>query len=541
MPASNKTAKIEDSSDFEKYYGPIVEDEISMRSWLRDLDHIDQLRRIHTEVDWNLELGAIARVNLALSGPALLFENIKDYKDTRCTRFMTCGMSNKAQLCVLVGLPSDTSDQDIVRHIKEVYSNPIEPVMVDTGPVKKNILTGKDIDLSQFPAPKWHELDGGQYINTYCSVITQDFDTKRHNIGLYRGQLVGKDRIAKVLLPTQGGGGHMIKYREGQEPMPVAIAYGGHDVIPFCAGSPFPRHICEWDMMGAILGRPVELVRCETVDLAVPAWAELVVEGYVDPNPESFEMEGPFGEYPGYYGGTPSPKPVLKVSCITHRDNPIMRGTLEGCRPGFPSEDSIHCAYSWSAIFWNMLEAAGVVGITDVWCPPVSTGTNIVIQIRKQYRGHAQQVAMALWGTSAAQFFFKNVMVVEEDIDIRDPVALEWALSFRVNAGEDQIMTVGPTFGSPLDPSTSHDQLDMQRFRTGKWTRVLIDATRNWELASNPDWGGHNFPPVGKLEPELEQRIRERWAEYDIGIDYLSDKQREQLTLEKLRDILPFI
>jgi 4-hydroxy-3-polyprenylbenzoate decarboxylase len=514
---------------------------MSLRSWLRDLARAGQLRRIDCEVDADLEIGAIARVNLSLAGPALLFENIRGYQDTRSTRFMTCGMSNKAQLCLLLGLPVDTTDQAIVRHLKQVYGKPLAPVRVKTGPVKENILTGEDIDLNQFPAPIWHELDGGRYIDTYCGVVTRDQHTARENVGLYRGQVVAKNRIAKVLVPTQGGGGHMLGYREKREKMPVAIAYGSHDVVPFCAGSPFPRHVCEWDMMGAILGRPMELVACETVDLQVPAAAEIVVEGYIDPDPARFAMEGPFGEYPGYYGGTPSPKPTVEVTCITHRNDPIMRGALEGARPGFPSEDSILCAYSWSAIFWNMLEAAGVVGVTDVWCPPVSTGTNIVVQIRKQYRGHAQQVAMALWGTSAGQWFFKNVMVVEEDIDIRDPVALDWALAFRVNAGMDQIMTVGPTFGSPLDPSTPHDAIDMRRFRTGKWTRLLIDATRNWELTPNEDWGGHSFPPVAKLEPALEQRIRQRWSEYGIGIDYLDETRRAELTLERLREILPFV
>lgn len=521
--------------------GKIDKDEVSLRSWLRDLNGINQLSQIQCEVDSKLELGAITRVNLGLAGPALLFDNITDYQDTISTHFVTCGMSNKEQLCLLLNLDAKTSDKEIVRHMKDVYSKPILPVIQDTSPVKENILKGDDIDLFQFPAPIWQELDGGRYIDTFCGVITKDHNTGRENIGLYRGQQIDKNRIAKVMLPTQGGGGHLTGYREHAEKMPVAIAYGAHDVVPFCAGSPFPRHICEWDMMGAILGKPMELVKCETVDLVVPAGAEVVVEGYMNPDPASFENEGPFGEYPGYYGGTPSPKPVLEVTCITHRNKPLMRGTLEGCRPGFPSEDSILCSYSWSAIFWNMLETAGVVGITDVWCPHVSTGTHIVVQIRKQYRGHAQQVAMALWGTSAAQWFFKHVLVVEEDIDIRDPLALEWAIAFRVNAGMDQVMLVGPTFGSPIDPSISHDDLDIPRFRTGKWTRVLVDATRNWELAKNEDWEGRNFPPVGKLEAELEKRIRERWDEYGIGVPYLDDEKREQLTLEKLRNILPFV
>ena len=541
MATPNPAMLMPGTDDLDARLGPVADGEVSLRSWLRRLHDADQLRQVQCEVDSNLELGAITRINLGLAGPALLFENLTDYRNSISTSFVTCGLGNKRQLCALLDLAPETADKEIVRHVKDTYSNPVEPVIVDHSPVKQNILTGAAIDLNQFPAPVWQELDGGRYLNTFCGIVTKDRNTGRENIGLYRGQLVDRNHIAMVMLPTQGGGGHLTGYRQSREKMPVAIAYGAHDVVPFCAGSPFPRHVCEWDMMGAILGKPIELVRCETVDLVAPAGAEVIVEGYLDPDPATYRMEGPFGEYPGYAGGTPSPKPVLEVTCVTHRDDPIMRGTLEGCRPGFPSEDSILCSYSWSAIFWNMLEAAGVVGVTDVWCPHVSTGTHIVVQIRKQYRGHAQQVAMALWGTSAAQWFFKHVLVVEEDIDIRDPLALEWAVAFRVNAGMDQVMTFGPTFGSPLDPSTSHDVLDMPHFRTGKWTRVLIDATRNWDLAANEDWDGQSFPPVGKLEPELEQKIRARWEEYGIGIPYLDEDQREQLTLSNLRDVLPFI
>jgi 4-hydroxy-3-polyprenylbenzoate decarboxylase len=291
--------------------------------------------------------------------------------------------------------------------------------------------------------------------------------------------------------------------------------------------------------MGAIIGRPVELVQCETIDLQVPATAEIVVEGTVDPDPASFEMEGPFADYPGYYGGVSSPKPVLQVSCITHRDDPILRGALEGARPGFPSEDSPLCAYSWSAIAWNVLEEAGVAGVTDVWMPPVVTGMNIVIQIRKRYRGHAQQAATALWGTAAGQWFFKNVMVVEEDIDIRDREALEWAHAFRVNAGRDDVWIVGPTFGSILDPSTDPGDVDILKYGTGKWHRVLIDATRSWERELNPIFEGRRYPPINKIDPELERKVRARWEEYGIGIDYLTEEQRELLTMEQLSKTFP--
>lgn len=511
----------------------------SLRSWLETLEAHGELRRIAAEVDWDQEIGAIARVNLGLQGPGLLFENITGYRDTRCTKFLTASVGHRRQVCLLAGLPTETPDKDIVAFLKERYRHGIAPAEVASGAVKTHRLFGDDVDLYQFPAPHWHHLDGGRYIDTFCGVVTRDPRTTQLNVGIYRGQVLGRDKIGKLLVPTQHWGAHYAQHKGAMTAMPVAVVHGWHDVLPFCAGSPFPKNVCEYDMMGAILGRPVELVRCETSDLMVPASAEIVVEGRISPDPETFEMEGPFGEYPGYSGGSPSPKPVLKVECITHRDDPILRGTLEGARPGFPSEDSTLCAYSWSAIVWNMLEDVGVAGVTDVWLPPVVTGTNIVVQIRKQYRGHAQQVASALWGTGAGQWFFKNVMVVEEDIDIRDPQALEWALAFRVNAGMGQLLTFGPTFGSVLDPSTPREQANPMKYGTGCWTRMLIDATRSWEFERNPAWGNRRFPPINTIPVDLEEKVKSRWDQYGIGIDYLDDAKRELLTFKELSKRFP--
>lgn len=516
-----------------------ADDGPSLRSWLATLEAHGELRRIRAEVDWNQEIGAITRINLGLQGPGLLFENIKGYRDTRCTRFLTGTMGNRRHVCLMLGLALDTPDKALVATLKERYRRGIPPVEVATGPVKTHKVTGAEVDLGEFPVPHWHHLDGGRYLDTFCGVVTRDARTGQLNVGIYRGQVLGRNKIGKLLIPTQHWGGHFAHHRGAMTPMPVAVVHGWHDVLPFCAGSPFPKNVNEYDMMGAILGRPVDLVRCETSDLLVPASAEIVVEGTISPDPATFEMEGPFGEYPAYSGGSPSPKPVLQVSCVTHRDDPILRGTLEGARPGFPSEDSPLCAYSWSAIAWNMLEDVGVAGVTDVWMPPVVTGTNIVVQIRKMYRGHAQQVANALWGTGAGQWFFKNVMVVEEDIDIRDPQALEWAFAFRVNAGMGQVLTFGPTFGSVLDPSTPREQANPLKYGTGCWTRMLVDATRSWEFERNPDWGNRRFPPINKIPVELEAKVRARWSEYGIGIDYLSEAQREQLTLAELSKRFP--
>ena len=142
-------------------------------------------------------------------------------------------------------------------------------------------------------------------------------------------------------------------------------------------------------------------------------------------------------------------------------------------------------------------------------------------------------------GTGSAQWFYKNVMVVEEDIDIRDREALDWALAFRVNAGRGDVAIVGPTFGSVLDPSTLPEDADAAKYGTGKWHRVLIDATRSWQREPNPDFGGRRYPPINTINPKLEKKIKRRWKEYSIDVEYLDGEARELLTMAKLSKIFP--
>ena len=180
----------------------------SMRSWMKTLEDAGQLSRVQAEVDWDQEIGAIARVNISQKGPGLLFENIKDYQQTRSTRLMTCGLSNNQQVALMLGLPSDTSSKEMIKHLKEKYKTPVAPQLAETGPVKENILTGDDINLYDFPAPKWHHMDGGQYIDTFAAVVTKDPESDRPNVGIYRGMILGKNKIGKLLLKTQGWGDH---------------------------------------------------------------------------------------------------------------------------------------------------------------------------------------------------------------------------------------------------------------------------------------------------------------------------------------------
>jgi len=514
-----------------------------LRDWIYWLEAQGQLRRVKAEVDWDLEIAGITRAVQAKEGPAVLFENIKDYRNTRGRSLFIGGLFTYQRIAAMLGLPMDTSAADMIKHCRRTFHEQVHPIMVSTGPVKENIVTGDDINLYDFPAPRWHHLDGGRYIDTFAGVVTKDPETGEVNVGMYRGMIAGKNKVAKLVVPAQHWGRHFTKYRDMGRPMPVAIVHGWDEAMPFCACSPIVhKGSSEWDVIGAIRGEPVQLVKCETVDLEVPASAEIVVEGTISADPSTFEMEGPFCEYTGFSEGKAFPKPVVQVQCITHRHDPILRGYLEGTRPGMPIEEARIYSISLSAIAWNVLEDAGVPGVTDVWCTPVTLGTTTIVQIRKQHRGHAQQVAGALWSSSSSNYFYKMVIVVEEDIDIRSWEDLDWALAYRVNAGEPGDLTVfGPTGGSVLDPSVRSEDRDPILFGTGKWYRVLIDATRNWNFPRRQEYGGQVYPPVNKLSRDVERKVARRWKEYDLGIDYLTEEQRKTLTLEHLVDVLPVV
>ena len=299
--------------------------------------------------------------------------------------------------------------------------------------------------------------------------------------------------------------------------MPIAVAIGWEPSLGFCAGTPVPHGVCEYDVMGAIRGAPVELVKCETVDLHVPATAEIVIEGYLQLDPEKHLMEGPFAEVTGYVAGERAPKPTIRVTAITHRNNPILRGAIEGALPGSYSENAICSSIMRSAAAWNVLDRAGVPGITDVWCPPVHAGVNLLVRMRQTYRNQAKQAANAIWGSSAGHVRYKLITVVDDDIDIHDYAAVDWAIAYRVNAGENDIVIMPSTFGSALDPSTRKRDRNATLFGTGKWNRVLIDATMNLDYDPDPDLAGARFPPtVWPAQDDIEA-AKARWPELGLG------------------------
>ncbi len=478
-----------------------------MRNWLDALRREGELTEIDHEVDWDVELGTIVRMSQGTgNAPALLFNNIKDYNgpDTLGSQVFCGGNASYSRLAMMFGLPRDTHPRELVKICKTIFTERVAPVTVKDGPVKQNVITGDDVNLLKFPVPKWNRNDGGRYVLTYAGCVTKDPDTGIHNVGVYRGMVAGPASIPILMWRAQHWGGHFQKWTERGEDMPVAYVLGWEPTIGFTGGSPVPRGISEYDVMGAIRGAPVELIDCETVPLQVPATAEMVIEGYISADPKTFVEEGPYAEFTGYYATDASPKHNTRVTAITHRDKPIFRGTIEGAVPGSFAENAIMSSVQRSAVAWNALDSAGVPGITDVWGAPIHAGVNVNIQMQQSYRGQAKQAAAALWGNSASHVRYKHVTVVDDDIDIHDYAAIDWAIAYRVNAGEDDIIIYPANWGAGLDPSTRKRDANIHLFGTGKWNRVLIDATKN--LDYEPDEHGNRFPPtVHPSEEDIAQ------------------------------------
>jgi UbiD family decarboxylase len=491
---------------------------MDLRDWIAQLDAAKEVRHIGAEVHWDCELGAVARRVLEKRGPALLFESITDYKEGPATQVFTGSYGTRKRLALALGLPPDVTNTEIVQYVMKKNQERIKPVLVETGPVKENIVKGEKVDQTIFPVPRWGHRDGGRYIHTFSHIVTRDPETGVMNVGMYRGMVGKKDTTPMLLIKGgQHWGQHFNKYAERGEEMPVACVIGGDPILPFLSGSPLPAGVCEWDVLGAYRGEPVQLVQCETVDLEVPANAEIVIEGFISDAPDRLELEGPFGEFTGYVSDLPTPRPSMRITCITYRNKPIFQGTLEGTLPGSFSENSVMSSVQRAAIAWNILKNAGIPSITDVYVHPITNGTNICVQIKKQYQGQPKQIAAALWGSSAAQYRYKHVFVAEDDIDISSYEQLDWAMAYRMNALEDGIVVFPGTFGSPIDPSTPLHDRNIQQLGSGLWNRVLFDMTRNWRFERQSKWDNERFPPTVRPAPEDEAKVKARWPEYGLA------------------------
>lgn len=480
-----------------------------LREWMAKLEKEDELAKIKTRVDWDLELGAIARENMDRGGPALLFENIKDHKDTICKKLFTCSLSTFSRVALMLGLPKDTPYKDLIQVWRERVKKPIKPVIVDKGPCKENILKGADVDLFQFPTPHWQKLDGGRYIGTFHGVVTKDPDKNWTNVGMYRQMIHDKKTTTMSVAQGQHIWFHWKKYRPKGKNMPLAVSIGWDQVLPAVSSSPVPTGVDEYDIMGALRQKPVELVKCETVDLYVPASSEIVLEGEVITDKSQFITCGPFGEFTGHYGPANLRAP-FKVNCITFRNDPILQGTMEGMPI---NEDHRICSVSHSALIWDLLDER-MTGVTGVNNDPSTAYANLIVQIDNSYYGQVQQVAANVWSSHLSNMMCKNIIVCDRDVDIYDLNKVFWALGYRVDPSRDIIQY--PGWISALDPIV-HPK---NRLSAGgnKGIRLLIDATKPIDMPRADEYWGEKFAVVAYPDDETMKKVRGNWKDYGIKI-----------------------
>ncbi len=477
-----------------------------LREFINRLRSGRELAEISAEVDWRYEIGGIVRKNLDLKGPALLFKKIKDYH----IPLFTCGVSTYQRLALALGLSAHKTLDEIVSEFRERIKKPIKTKSVKTGPCKENILKGNEIDLLRFPVPLWQGMDGGRYLGTWHGVITRDPETGWTNAGMYRTMIHDRKTLGILLARDQHIGLHYEKYRRMKRSMPVAIVIGMDPILPLTFLAPLPAEMNEYDFAGGLRSEPVDLVKCETVDLEVPASAEIVIEGEIPPDER--RMEGPFGEWMGHYGGKPGPRPVIHVHCTTHRNNPIFRGALEG-KP--INEDHICTSVALSALAHNFLaEKLGIAGIRGIHFPAAAGGWGMaVVSLNQRYPGHSRTVAHALLGSKIGAFL-KNLIIVDEDIDPFNLDEVWWVMVSRLQASRG-ITILQRGKGAFMDPS----QLpELQGFTD----TLTIETVKPYEWKPRPEWGNERFPPNAYPSKEIMEAVERRWNE--LGIPSTKEK-----------------
>lgn len=466
-----------------------------LREFLNVLEETGELLRIKEEVDWMYELGGWTRYcyDMKPRGPALLFENVKGYGPEY--RILTNVLGTYPRLAMALGLSPDTSIQRLIDTYAERVARPIPARVVNNGPVQENIITGKDVDLYRFPVPWWNPRDGGRYIGTWDAVVSKNADTGVYNLGTYRLQILDGNHTLAGFKPQTHIGMHFRQREQRDEPLEIAVVIGAEETVVMAAFTGVPEQVDEYAIAGGLRGEPVEVVKCQAVDLYVPATAEIVLEGKVLPHLR--KPEGPFGEHPGYHGGGVRMAPVFEVTAITHRNDPILRGVLLG-KPVDEGHIAESVARSASAL--SLFRLAGPPGVKAVFCPPEGDPDLwAVIQMKPQYVGHSREIGH-FWA-SIGRAGGKYAIIVDEDIDPFDLARLWWPVVTRTRASRDfEVLPFGPI--SRSDPSAP---------REGEFTDYLIiDATRKLDYPFVKAYGGH-WAPVSMPPRKVMELVDLKW------------------------------
>ena len=483
-----------------------------LREFIDQLEKDGELKRIKHKIDPNLEVTEISDRTLRQKGPALLFERAGDSAipmlvnlfgtEQRVARAM--GESQAAALRdigrLLAFLKEPAPPKGFIDAIKTL---PIYRKVLDMSPkVVKNpkcqqvIITGADVDLSILPIQTCWPGDAGPLI-TWGLVTTRGPTRSRQNMGIYRQQVIAKNRVIMRWLSHRGGA---LDYREwrqhkGDEPFPVSVTLGCDPATILAAVTPIPDTLSEYAFAGLLRGSKTELAVSLSSDLQVPARAEIVLEGFIYPNDEA--DEGPFGDHTGYYNEVER-FPVFTIETMTMRKDPIYHSTYTG-RP--PDEPAV-LGLALNEVFIPILQKQ-FPEIVDFYLPSEGCSYRVaIVSMKKQYPGHAKRVMMGVWSFLRQFMYTKFVIVVDEDINVRHWEDVIWAISTRVDPARDLTII----------ENTPIDYLDFASPVSGLGSKMGLDATNKMPGETNREWG----EPI-EMDPAVKQKIDTIWSE--LGID----------------------
>ena len=483
-----------------------------LRDFISNLEQMGELKRISLEVDPVLEMTEICDRVLRSGGPALLFENPKgsdipvlaNLFGTPKRVALGMGEESVEALRDVGRLLAFLKEPEPPKSMKDAWQKmPIfkqvlnmAPKIVKSAACQEIVIERDDIDLGNYPIQLCWPEDAAPLI-TWGLVVTRGPNKSRQNMGIYRQQVVGKNRVIMRWLSHRGGA---LDFKEWQEKkpgelFPVSVVLGCDPATILAAVTPIPDSLSEYAFAGLLRGSKTELVNCISNDLQVPASAEIILEGFL--HPEDTADEGPYGDHTGYYNEVDS-FPVLTIERVTQRKKPIYHSTYTG-RP--PDEPAI-LGVALNEVFVPILQKQ-FPEITDFYLPPEGCSYRMaVVSMKKQYPGHAKRVMMGVWSFLRQFMYTKFIIVVDNDVDVRDWNDVIWAITTRMD----------PIRDTTLVDNTPIDYLDFASPVSGLGSKMGMDATNKLPGETNREWG----KPI-KQDPKIVERIDEIWE--SLGIE----------------------
>ncbi|MBI4491384.1 MAG: UbiD family decarboxylase [Chloroflexi bacterium] len=443
--------------------------------------------------DPHLEVGCLVELNAQTNGPLLVFDRFQGFPPGY--RVATNVLVSPRRCALALGFDLEAHPMEWVRawRAKRQTLRPVAPRMVATGPALANQQPEGAVDVTRFPVPTWHERDAGPYIGTGDVVVTRHPTQDWVNAGIYRASVLGPDLLTIWIGFNKQG--HFIaeEYWKRGQVCPVAVVLGCDPLTWLAAGSPVPFGQSEYDYAGALHGAPLRVVTAPLTGLPVPAEAEIVLEGEIPPPHEQSAMEGPFGEWPGYYAHQ-GKEAVVRVKRVSYRDDPILHGAPPlkptiGVNVGLPR---------FAAELWDHLERSGISDVAGVWgfCNQLM----IVIALRQRFAGYARQALQAACGYRATGSMYRYYVAVDEDVDPTDLNDVLWALCTRVDPASS--IDVVRSWTTELDPMVSPEKQASGDYTMG---RMLIDACKPFHWRDR-------FPASNVASPELRRAVAEKWS-----------------------------